>query len=356
MVFKKKIARLLILTVMSLLVGIVCPFKGWSIQPHPILELISKASQDGSEGFELLDKTCSAKKWKTLLLFAETIEDELAVYIANFLSKSKSFTALVLNNNELSPQGMSHILGAIKKNNYLEHIRIISSHIGDEGLNNISELLKRNTHLKELMISGVGPLSSTAMEHFAQALMNNHTLEELTFEFLATPLFPVLLKGLKDNKSIKRITIDSISVCSREINDYSINLLSSLLRTHQHIEEIYVAGQHIGDGNLEDFMSALAKNKTLKKLELHVTLSPQDIIYLSDALKENTTLETLSFRSSLTENNDCLKALANGLSNNQGLRSLDISGTMSGTGELRVEWEKLRELATRNNNRLIIEF
>ena len=162
----------------------------------------------------------------------------------------------------------------------------------DDDLNALIRFIEKSTVLEKLDLAGngLGDCSSMLINKLAKAIANSKTLKVLCLNSNRISLRGVkyLADALKDNYTLKELHLQR-----NYIDDKEAKYLTDMLIVNKTLQKLNLGYNELtlSDGKLA---AAIAKNKTIKVLDLHSnSLRPKGVKLLADALKENNTLQEL---------------------------------------------------------------
>jgi Ran GTPase-activating protein (RanGAP) involved in mRNA processing and transport len=197
------------------------------------------------------------------------IGPEACAVIAEIISTSNRFRVISLANNRIGNKGGMYISEILHMNPSVISMDVSSNEIGDEGSTAIFSMLRANTslyHLNMSSSSGVGrnSIGLAGVTELAAMLTENQTLSELNLSMteLIADNMEVLASGLSRNTTLNSLNISQNNIGSRG----AIHIIRSLCNTQIH--ELYLSNIHLKDDVTNIFRALLARNKTLRILDL----------------------------------------------------------------------------------------
>ena len=98
--------------------------------------------------------------------------------VSRMLTVNHSLTSLIMYENPIGDDGVTHLAEALKQNKTLKELDISYCNITDAGVVPLAEALKQNKTLEELDVSGCG-ITDAGLAPLAEALQVNSSLRQL---------------------------------------------------------------------------------------------------------------------------------------------------------------------------------
>jgi Ran GTPase-activating protein (RanGAP) involved in mRNA processing and transport len=264
---------------------------------------------------------------------------------------------------KVGDSGATAIAGFLAGSTSLTGMNVCSASIGSAGMVAIALALQHNDSLEKLF-ANANDFDNVAIEALANALKKNKGLTELELEEIniSADGAAALADMLKHNTTLSALSLSSFwdrsegdggFIC---IGDVGAESLAGALKVNSTLTELDLSRNQIGIAGATALADALTTNKGLEEVNLSKNaIGDEGLVALVDALKYNTTLVFLSlqhnnigiagvtaFADALTTNKGGLKsvdlsknvfgdeglaALADALSHNTTLKSLELRGT-----------------------------
>ncbi|ESN96047.1 hypothetical protein HELRODRAFT_135217, partial [Helobdella robusta] len=185
----------------------------------------------------------------------------------------------------------------------------------------LSLALERNEGLKVMCIERCA-LADDGCMLISTSLKLNSTLNGLSFpeNRISSLGMGYLCRGLKQNKGIRELNLDSNEVGDRGGG----RLLFSIIRHCCFLTELNLSENLLGDDCIERLSHSLLFNRSLKCLKLeNCGLTKKSCSFLKRPLKTNTDLSILSLDLNQL-NDDGVECLAEGMQFNRSLTELSL--------------------------------
>lgn len=306
-----------------------------SLESNSSLEEINLSKNSLRKGiYDFIEVIRKNRSLRKIDLSSNEISYEGALKLAEALEENKTLTHLVIDDNSIGRTGGAEIVKAINKNQTLQSLSMRD--INTENMHEITEALQDNHSLRSLDL-GKNRFSLTSVENLGNYLKKNKNLQTLILSEGDIGYFSILFSALKDSH------LKSLNLSKTRIYKSAISELGKTLRTHQFLEELDLGFRNSDDlgfrnsNEISDLGNALKENKSLRKLnfegEKYLSFNSNDkdicdITSLGEALKVNETLEELNLRNNKVTD-ESLKVIADAISSNLTLRTLDVTGCRS---------------------------
>lgn len=275
------------------------------------------------------------------------------------LQRNHLFDLLSLTGFGARARSLYSFIKFLQRHKNLQELDLASFNIDSKGLRYISKSLSGdNNHLEALKINTSrysSEFSIQAMEKFAETIRQHKSLKALEIDMpdLSEGRLALLATAIKNNPNIETVAL-SLSVFCR------VSEVIPLLEDSMNLRELTI-NSITGDSSIQIITEALAKNKSITTLKLHLKAqqSSRKIntrLQLIDSLESKNRI--IGYRSEYTHipsiTKKGLKSLIEMLSNNTILTTLNIYGDIDiENKELEDFIIKIRELLQRNNNLLM---
>lgn len=140
-----------------------------------------------------------------------------------------------------------------------------------------------------------------------------------------------ILEALKQPNNVRTISLES------RLSAVGIQKIAKFLEDNTQIESLNIWNNYGFDknNNLDYFVPVLQKNKTLKHLQLsRIGVADSNTAPFSQALKNNTTLESIEFYDNDFSSIEVARQIADIISNNTTLKTLSLNGHWFGNDSL----------------------
>ncbi|OGT75605.1 MAG: hypothetical protein A3G71_00425 [Gammaproteobacteria bacterium RIFCSPLOWO2_12_FULL_38_14] len=309
----------LVLTLLVTLVGAVVLSSNDLCAQSAVLDF--QCHDIGDSGVEsLVEELKKNRAIKELRLEYNVITDAGAKILAEFIKTNNTIIKLNLSHNSISEVGARDLLHALKYNHTLTNLNLSHNSISTQAQ---AEVLKANTAITTLDISYnlSSPMSVT--QTLAEALGKNTTLRTLNLlsdRNISDLEAQWLAQALKDNYTIISLTLFYTPTSSMGIQE-----LANALKGNTTLETLELSSNHrINEAEASMLALALESNHTLASLKLgRIQIDPKGIQVLVE-LRNNTTLTNLEL--SCDARTGDIRALAQALENNTTLKALTLLG------------------------------
>jgi NLR family CARD domain-containing protein 3 len=215
------------------------------------------------------------------------------------LKTNMGLKVLDLSRNEIGSTGAKYLAQGLAVNTALETLGFQNCKIGEVGARHIAEALRNNKSLKKLKLGG-NILQLKGLRDIISALETNTTLEDLQFH--------------------------------GQMRDQGAQILGDFLAKNKVLVTLDLSYSKIENTGIAALADGLKNNTTLKHLMLYSQKSVEGLIdkdayKLANALRENTTLESLHLQtSSFTKSG--IKAILKALRKNKTLKFLNLGDVL----------------------------
>jgi hypothetical protein len=288
-------------------------------------------------------------------------------FIKNFiqsLSNNYSLKKLSLINVNMSAKNMRYISEILIINSNLQtlylgekpsihenfHLGFKNSRffndISDEGMIYLSEALIINSSLKKLDIY-TNKIDKNYIKNIVYIIEGNKSLKNLSANFANNNLkeIKLIINALIKNNTLKKLT----KIYESNINDSEIAILySNLLSSNTSLSKLVIDLIHFkydlydiviqglcknviikrlsfsSNTKTKDIATILKNNINLKEINIISIISNIDLTLLSNVMKENKTLESISLRGKF----DNFSIILNALINHKYIKDLEIGGSI----------------------------
>ena len=274
-----------------------------------------------------------------LTMLSENIKvDELFVKIKTMVVKSTKLLDLVSKNpflktfhleifftdlptNEL----ISQVFGVIGESNNLETFDLTVHSFGQllTMPKYLTYSIQKTSSLRELKICGFNFCNSFL--NLSEPIKNNKTINKLDFRYN--------LLGRDDGEAVSLILSGNSNITDLKLNNNFLGAATShifqSLKTNYSLQSLDLSDNLIGKEIGKKIGEMLIANKVLKNLDLSNNPMNEGLLFIFDALSENTCLEFLSCSNSMEENQEQIETLSKSISNvlekNSNLTSLNFA-------------------------------
>ncbi|TDH70547.1 hypothetical protein CCR75_009168 [Bremia lactucae] len=209
-----------------------------------------------------------ACKLRTLDLGFNRLTDEGASRLAIALTTNASLENLYLSGNDIGPTGAQALAQALTKNTHLRSLHLSGNNIGEEGARFLADGIAGNTALQALYL-GTNGIGTAGMQSLATALTHNKSLEELTLGQNKVGSAGVL--HLAAAFATGQVVLSTLELGKNGVDqEGAIGLARSLCGTN-HLQNLYMDHNPLGDVGASAFGALLAQNTELRVLDLSYT-------------------------------------------------------------------------------------
>ena len=264
-------------------------------------------------------------KIKAFKIIDSNIED-LATFdkIIKLISKKDIKKFFFAENNINSDfEGWSAISSLFEQNYHLRYLDLHSSTIYDYHLNDLMKPLS-DKRIRFLNLSE-NFITSDGAKIISDFLKNNKTLQKLNLSRNAQGQFKqegvkYILDALLNNKNIEYIDFSFMNLtgCGEIIGNF--------ISKNKSIENIVLRNALLNINDFKNIFTPLKKSKTLKEIDISMNDMGGDksLQIISDAIKENTSLECLKMEQ-ININNDNYNIIFDGIKNNNTISKYNIN-------------------------------
>jgi Ran GTPase-activating protein (RanGAP) involved in mRNA processing and transport len=259
--------------------------------------------------------------------------------LQRLIQEDSTLRELNLRNCWLKTPAISkYIALALKGNTSLTSLRLERNWFGNDGAQLFAEALKTNKNLTSLNL-GLNRIDPTGIESLANALRSNYTL--LTLNLSGNVMGNLGAKYLSNALQINQ-TLTSLDLSLTGLGLYYIESgmwIATLLKSTTSLKYLNIDGNHFHKEELCYICDALKVNTSLQTLEMSDIKQSSNDDSLLDAHWCQHLSSMLAINKSLTElflarnnfRNDGVSKLAVGLTKNATLTKLDLSRNRIGT-------------------------
>uniref|UniRef100_A0A3Q2C7U4 NLR family, CARD domain containing 3 n=1 Tax=Cyprinodon variegatus TaxID=28743 RepID=A0A3Q2C7U4_CYPVA len=277
-----------------------------------------KNNNIGSKGAKFLGEALKMNQALVSINFQNnSIEEEGAQAIAEVLQCNRKLVSLNMRKNTVGAGGAKKIAEALKTNRTLTKLILCSNHLGDKGTVALAEALTFNHTLLSLQLQS-NSISNKGMTALTKALRLNRGLVSLNLRENS-----IGVEGAKNMAHLHKKILHHHSLLSIIVflflgRSLLYVFLSSSMKCYWWCWEI---------SNFRPslvfvfpiFLCSLQEN----------TIGNEGVIYLAEALKVNTSLQTLCLQG-VSAGTSGAVAMAEALMSNQTLQTLDLRGNAVG--------------------------
>ena len=300
----------------------------------------------------IIKKTNILKNWDVpnfYLYFAlkcigecSTENSRLQSQMINFLGTNLEFPSLFIHDVSFP---IKFLVEALQVNHTLTNLTISLPFFKDEYAVSLANMLQVNKTLAKVTIVTFGFVIAQGVQQLADSLIDNKTLNDLTFcgNAWGDDSARILAGYLKRSESLS-----SFNLNFGDIGDAGATALAEVLKTNNALNSLGLnANPGIGNASVMSLCEALKVNKTLSTLNLSETgISDAGVLSLVEVLKTNTSSLTSLFLSDIKISHQSLKSIAEVLRVNSTLKDLKFEGNKVGVGGTKLIAESLKANTT----------
>jgi Ran GTPase-activating protein (RanGAP) involved in mRNA processing and transport len=228
------------------------------------LQRLEEAVSGNAKGWEALNLGTMNRGMPLMEQAKDTRSMILALKLANALQRNTTLTTLDLQDHNISPISLCHILQALQTHPAIQTLQL-ESKLNEAATTALTELIRSSQTLAKLNISRAN-LSTASTRRIFHAMGDNATITQLVISYTT-------LTGV------------------------GIEAIQALLNTNKSLEKLDLRGTALSDKEITSIGSHLAGNTTLQQLHLaDMTILPAGIAAITKALSVNTTLTILSLK------------------------------------------------------------
>ncbi|XP_075048125.1 NACHT, LRR and PYD domains-containing protein 12-like [Mixophyes fleayi] len=274
-------------------------------------------------GTALSSPTCWIEE---LLLSNNYLTDRSCNQLAPGISNNQSLRKLDLSRNNLDGPHFCELVTALSSPTCrIEELLLSNNYLTDRSCTQLAPGISNNQSLRKLDLSG----NNLGGSHFCDLVtaLSSPTcrIEELRLSYndLTDRSCTQLAPGISNNQSLRTLNLSGNNLEGPHFCDLATALSSPTCR----IEELLLSNNYLTDRSCNQLASDISNNQSLRKLDLSGNnLEGPHFCELVTALSSPTCRieELLLSSNDLTDRS--FTQLAPGISNNQSLRALDLSG------------------------------
>ena len=300
----------------------------------------------------IIKKTNILKNWDVpnfYLYFAlkcigecSTENSRLQSQMINFLGTNLEFPSLFIHDVSFP---IKFLVEALQVNHTLTNLTISLPFFKDEYAVSLANMLQVNKTLAKVTIVTFGFVIAQGVQQLADSLIDNKTLNDLTFcgNAWGDDSARILAGYLKRSESLS-----SFNLNFGDIGDAGATALAEVLKTNNALNSLGLnANPGIGNASVMSLCEALKVNKTLSTLNLSETgISDAGVLSLVEVLKTNTSSLTSLSLSEIKISHHSVKSIAEVLRVNSTLKELKFEGNNVGSDGAELIAESLKANTT----------
>ena len=255
------------------------------------------------------------------------ISNKSIIYLEPFLKYNNSLNSLILSYNYLSSNGCNILMDFLKenKNSNLKTLDISYNGIDEEGMESLTEYIKLNKNLMTLFLSG-NYLCDKGINKLSNLLFddNNNTKKvKLSYLDISNNSFTKNSYKYINNIIFNSSFITSINISYNNLYNESIFKIFSCINKQNKLVSLDLSKTNIDEKSIEFICQKLDKSINLRILNLSYNNLNKACKCIKSLLLKETNLKVLKLKSCqiISEAN----LIFQGLSNNKGLQTFDIS-------------------------------
>lgn len=215
----------------------------------------------------------------------------------------------------------------IDSNCSIQDLRLNYAKLGGDSLISLANGLKKNSSVRSLRLSGNAAIPSPVFEHFAKALEENETLEELYLSNcqIGDESAKLLAQSLTKNYSLTMLDLGSCS-----IGYQGFLAIGELLKESDSLQKICLYNNQIpsmvAGGKSNSFFEGIASSRALSSLDLSlISLDEITIQTIFHAINLNSSLRKLDLTNCDLES-EVFSHISDSLASNSSLKTLLLAG------------------------------
>ena len=245
---------------------------------------------------DLLNRPSSPSHTGTLNLTGHTLTSKLCSALAFALKDDDTYNSAIIGDCFLGDEGTIHLVNGLKTNHKVKHLDLRGNNIRSDGSTALSQMLKLNSTLESLSLEWncIG-IWETGTQAIADALANNHTLQEIDLRNnkIGPQGIQSLALALKHNTTLKRLDL--------RWNNAGIvggRAIVECLKWNNTIIELDLTGNEIPEDILTSIAISIERNKENYRNQVHQSAHSA---HLSSTIQALTTSHADTLRSYTTK-------------------------------------------------------
>jgi Ran GTPase-activating protein (RanGAP) involved in mRNA processing and transport len=278
----------------------------------------------------LLDVLRSQQQFKNLSLACCGITKEAEDDIKLFFEHTKSLQSINLADNKIGDAAMQAILQAAEKaKGTLVSLNFTNTAMGKKSADALKTFLEGEDKITEIKI-GYNTFPSSVGKVIADIIPEGDILEEMDISSIGigSKATAPIITALASNKTIKRLNLSGNPI-DKDLSDS----LEKLLSQNDHIEYLSLRNCGLDKVSMIKIAKAVGHNKTLRELDLSGNRldSVEALESWTTSLISNTNLKTIYFAACKMDAS-CCEVFSEVLSENKTLERLHLDGNSIGKG------------------------
>jgi len=218
-----------------------------------------------------------------------------ARFLANELRTNRTITSLNLSFNYIGPTGAEALAEALKSNKTVTSLNLENNNIGDKGAKAIADLLAKNQTLKSINIGCNYNISITGVKYIANVLKTNQSLTTLDLNDIVGPNdAKELAQTLKINKSLTAIVLDCNTRDEVTMGQEGIEAISDALKNNNTLKSISLWGHDLSTRGIKIIAGVIKENRSLTSIDLgHNDVVGEGMKAIAEALETNKSLSSI---------------------------------------------------------------
>lgn len=306
-------------------------------------------------GYRIADMLLLNKTIKDLNLSTNALDSGAAKEIFFAARKNQVLERLDMSSNKIGPEVASSLAGMVMKNRYLTYLDVSDNHMGERKFWKptgeivhvpsagpaLGDALRYNRTLSVLKVKG-NLFGADTGHAFASGVARHRSLTWL--DLSGNLILPEGGKALALHlNSAKRSTLTRLDASDNHLGKKAAKLFSATLKRNRTLRHLGLSRNELGTDAGIAFAASLLANRTLETLALAGNgMGPNVAKNMARSLTKNSSLKDLDLSDNILgiatadggDPSDLGLALGHGLSNNNTLTALDLSGNRVPTIEI----------------------
>lgn len=297
----------------------------------------------------------------------DSITDEAAKAIAQWLSTMPSLTSLNFKYNEIGDAGVEDLAKALEDNVSITAVDLGHNRIGVDGCNSIAKMLVKNRVITSLSMSH-NQMNAEMTIIIINALRIHTKLNSMRTILKSLDLSwnYIEASGAKDIADYIRWdnSLESLDISCSRVGDEGLEYIARALENNTTLKELKISGdlhyqgKKVGDRGMKALSKALKLNASITSIDLSFNdIGDEGLRYLMEALKENNSVKSINIRTNWRITDGAKKEFYNFIvQENYSLENLEMSGKIPKEVQSRLDQNKENNKimpVTQKNNSLV---
>uniref|UniRef100_A0A6B2L0N1 PH domain-containing protein n=1 Tax=Arcella intermedia TaxID=1963864 RepID=A0A6B2L0N1_9EUKA len=236
------------------------------------------------------------------------------------LALNSTINAINLQRNKLGQEGTLLISEALKKNRAIKLIDLSANNIKHNGAEPLVELININSTLQSIDISS-NAIGSLSAKKLAEALTGNCSI--LRINLSNNNILEEGASALGKMLAINSV-ITNLNISDNKLGTVGAENLIKGLKTNSVLRELIISENQL-DLDTAKLLSEYLKSSPLERINISKNpLTPQGFSLILEALKDNTSIQSIDLADIATIDNAVAQSISNLFKNNSTISSVSL--------------------------------